>query len=316
MKLVVRFFLVIFTIGLLLEPVGAVMAQEGIESSEYFSQTGHNVSGDFLRFYRGNSNAEQVYGYPISEAFTDARSGRQIQYFTRARFEFYPENPDGSRVRLSPLGEYLYQPARQLDIFTPIGCRAFSNGKAVCYDFLEFYENNGGEAVFGYPISGFEDLNGRIVQHFQNARFEWYPENAAGSKVILADLGRAYFSYIGEDPGLLSPRAADADLIDVLSIQARAFAWKAVTQPTDVQTVYVVVQDQTLSPVTDAIAVVTIYFPSGSPRSVNLATNEYGVVLIPFELVDQPPGSLVVVYVQVYYQGKTSSAVTSFRIWK
>ncbi|MCG2786957.1 MAG: hypothetical protein L6461_17840 [Anaerolineae bacterium] len=313
MKQFVRSLVVFFILTLLLQPAGGVRAQEG--SSDYFSQTGHNVSGEFLRFYRNNPNAEQVYGYPITEAFTDARSGRLIQYFTRVRFEFHPENPEGTRVRLSPLGEYLYQPGGPLDIFTPLGCRSFSNGKAVCYDFLEFYENNGGEAVFGYPISGFEFLNDRIVQHFQNARFEWHPGNAAGSKVVLADLGRAYFSFIGEDPGLMSPRPA-GDIIDVLSIQARAFSWKAVTQPTDIQTIYVIVQDQTLSPVKDAITVVTIYFPNGSPRSVSLPTNEYGVVLIPFELVDQPPGSLVVVYVQVYYQGKTSSAVTSFRIWK
>lgn len=313
MKSLFRLFAIACLFGLLVLPVGGALAQEG--PSRYFSETGHNVSGDFLAYYESISNAEQIFGYPLTEAFTDAKSGRLIQYFTRARFEFYPENPEGQRVRISALGEALYQPGGQLNIFTPIGCRAFANGKAVCYDFLNFFETNGGEAVFGYPISGFEFLNERIVQHFQNARFEWYPENPEGSKVVLADLGRAYFNAVGEDVTRLTPVSA-SQIIEVLSIQARAFSWKAVTQANDVQTVYVIVQDQTLSPVQDAIAAVTIFFPNGSPRSVSLPTNQYGVVIIPFEVVDQPPGSLVTVYVQVYYQGKTSSAVTSFRIWK
>lgn len=315
MKSLARLLSILFLISIFLQPVGGVSAQ-GDGPSRYFAQTGHNVAGDFLRFYDGTPNAVQVFGYPITEAFTDVKSGRIIQYFTRTRFEFYPEMPEGQRVRLSTLGEYLYQPGGQLNIFAPIGCRTFPNGKAVCFAFLDFYEKNGGEAVFGYPISGFEILNERIVQQFQNARFEWYPENAEGSKVVLADLGRTYFSFVGEDPARLSVVKPTGDIVDAISIQARAFAWKAVTQPNDVQTVYVIVQDQTLQPVVDAIAVVTIYFVEGTPRSVSLSTNEYGVVIIPFEVVNQPAGSLVMVNVQVYYQGMVSNAVTSFRVWK
>lgn len=316
MKPLTRFLFFTLIAGLLLHPLVFARAQAG-DASRYFPASGHNVAGDFLRFYDSIPNAEQVFGYPITEAFTDSTSGRLIQYFTRARFEFFPEFPEGQRVRLSNLGEQLYQPGGQLNIYTPIGCRAFPNGMVVCYAFLEFFEKNGGETVFGYPISGFEFLNERIVQHFQNARFEWYPDNAEGSKVVLADLGRAYFSRAGEDPSRLAPVSAAPDqIIEVLSLQSRAFSWKAVTQPNDVQTVYVIVQDQNLMPVEDAIAVVTIYFINDSPRSVNLRTNQYGVVIIPFEIINQPPGSLVMVYAQVYYQGLSSSALTSFRIWE
>jgi hypothetical protein len=135
--------------------------------------------------------------------------------------------------------------------------------------------------------------------------------------VVLADLGRAYFSQVGEDPSRLAPVSAAPDqIIEVLSLQSRAFSWKAVTESDDVQTVYVIVQDQNLMPVEDAIAVVTIYFINDSPRNVTLRTNQYGVVIIPFEVINQPPGSLVLVYAQVYYQGLSSSALTSFRIWE
>ena len=315
MRHLARFFAFLAILGLLAQPShGETQAQEG--NSRYFSETGHNVSGDFLRFYQGNPNAEQIFGYPITTAFTDVRSNRLIQYFTRARFEFHPENPAGQRVRLTPLGESLYENGRKLDIFTPIGCRSFPNGLAICYDFLEFYEKNGGEEVFGYPISGFEYLNERIVQHFQNARFEWHPNNPAGSKVVPSNLGRIYFNMIGEDPALLAPNRADGIIGSVLAIQARAFAWKAVTRPDDIQTVYIVVQDQTLNPVADAIAVVTIFFPNGTPRTISLPSNKNGIIIIPFEVVNQPPGGLVVVQVEVFYQELTSKTVTSFRIWK
>lgn len=308
--------LVLFTLCILLVLPNAqgIQAQEG--NSRYYSETGHKVSGDFWQFYRNQPNAEQIFGYPITEAFTDIRSGRQIQYFTYARFEFRPENPVGKRVHLSPLGEYLYEKGRKLEIYAPVGCRPFPNGMAICYDFLDFYEKNGGQSVFGDPISGFEYLNNRIVQHFQNARFEWHPNNPPGAKVKLSELGRVYFSYVGEDVGLLAP-VKNIDIVpSILSIKARAFAWKAVTRPTDVQTVYVTVQDQTLSPVKNAIVVATIYFPSGSPRSVTLNTNANGIVIIPFEIANQPPGSLVLVEVEVLFEGLSSKAVTSFRIWK
>ncbi len=318
MKLFSRLFIVALLVSLLLQPSGGALAQAGV-NWRYVSETGHNLQGDFLRFYDSHANALQVFGYPITDAFTDPRSGRLVQYFTRARFEYHADLPEGQRVRLSPVGQILYQPGNPLNIFTPVGCRSFSNGNAVCYAFLDFFDKNGGEVVFGMPISGFEVLNGRIVQHFQNARFEWYPENAEGSKVVLAELGRAYFSFLGEDPLRLNP-TKPLDILEnpqVLSIQARAFSWKAVTQANDVQTVYVVVQDQTLKPVKGAEVSMVIYFPNGSPRVVpGLLTNEYGVVIAPFEVSGQPPGGLVLVAVQVKFGGLTSSAMTSFRIWQ
>lgn len=307
-----RLFVIFWLVLSLLASPGAAGAQAG--DNRFFSETGHNLSGEFLKYYQGIPGADVIFGYPITEAFTDANSGRLIQYFTRARFEYYPENAEGQRVKLSSLGEYLYVPGPAINVFTPFGCRSFSNGKYVCYAFLEFFEKNGGEAVFGLPVSGFEILNGRIVQHFQRARFDWYPEYPEGQKVALADLGRIYFDFVKEDPARLSPVASN-EAAQVISLQARAFMWKAVTQPDDFQTVYVVVQDQTLSPVKNAFAVVTIYWANGTPQSITLPTNEYGVVIVPFQVTGQPYGSLILVTVQVLYQDLEASTVTSFRIW-
>src|SRR5512136_642254 len=95
--------ILVFTCFLLAYSGGTVAAQDG-SSTHYFADTGHNISGDFWAYYQGVQNAALVFGSPITEAFTDAQTGRLIQYFQRARFEFFPENPAGQRVMLSPVG--------------------------------------------------------------------------------------------------------------------------------------------------------------------------------------------------------------------
>jgi len=238
-----------------------------------------------------------------------------IQYFTRARFELYPEQPEGQRVRLTPLGSNIYVRGQGVNIFTPVGCRTFPNGFSACYAFLDFFDKYGGEAVFGQPISNFEYLNGRIIQYFERARFDWYPEYAEGQKVVLADLGRIYFDVTGEDANRLQPVQYDG-IVDVLTLQTRAFVWKAVTRADDQQAVYVVVQDQTLNPVYNATVAVTVDWSNGSPQSIALATDRNGVVVIPFAIHNQEIGSLVTINVQVLYQGMQDNTITSFRVWQ
>ena len=295
---------------------GVAHAQGG-STSQFFPETGHNVSGEFWKYYQSVPNARDVFGYPLTEAFTDAKSGRLIQYFTRARFELHTEYTP-AQVFLSPLGSLIYVPGQGVDMFTPIGCRAFSNGYSVCFTFLDFFDQNGGEAVFGKPISTFQFVNGRIVQYFERARFDWYPEYGEGKKVVLADLGRIYFDVAKEDPNLLLPVQHNG-LVDVLTLHTRAFVWKAVTQTTDQQVVYVVVQDQNLSPVLNASVTVTVYWANGSPNSITRATDQNGVVLIPFTVQNQGYGSLVTVGVQVLYGGPgglVDNTITSFRVWQ
>jgi hypothetical protein len=300
-------------LGLLAAVGGVARAQAG--NSYYFAETGHNVTGEFWQYYHNVSNADLVFGYPLTEAFTDTKSGRVVQYFTRARFELHPEDADGQRVHLAPLGSYIYSPGPGLDFFSPLGCRYFSSGFSICYAFLDFYDKQGGEAVFGQPLSSFEYLDGRIVQYFERARFDWYPEYGEGHKVVLADLGRIYFDVAKEDPNRLQAVKYDG-IVNVLDLQTRAFVWKAVTKATDEQSVFVVVQDQTLSPVYNATALVTIYWSNGAPQSMALTTDRNGVAAAHFIVTDQTYGQLVTVSVQVLYQDMEERAVTSFRIWR
>ncbi|MDO9349453.1 MAG: hypothetical protein Q7T47_09225, partial [Anaerolineales bacterium] len=73
---------------------------------------------------------------------------------------------------------------QSLSLNIPGACRPFSTGYAVCYDFLTFIDQYGGVALLGNPVSAFEFLSdGRIVQYFECARFEWHPEFARGENI-------------------------------------------------------------------------------------------------------------------------------------
>lgn len=49
-------------------------------------------------------------------------------------------------------------------------------GHSICNGFRTYWENNGGLAVFGYPVSDEKTENGRTVQYFERERFEYHPE--------------------------------------------------------------------------------------------------------------------------------------------
>ncbi len=55
--------------------------------------------------------------------------------------------------------------------------------------FLEYFEENGGLAIFGYPITESFIDQGLLVQYFQKARLEWHPNNPDPYKIQLGLLG-------------------------------------------------------------------------------------------------------------------------------
>lgn len=130
-----------------------------------------------------------------------------MRCFQRARFEFHADQPEGQRVQVTPLGSLTYVSAGPLNLATnTFACRTYKEtGYAVCLAFLEFFDQYGGVARFGYPISPFEYHENKIVQYFENARLEWQPRKPEGQRVVVSDLGRVYFDMLGEDLGLLPP---------------------------------------------------------------------------------------------------------------
>ncbi len=304
-----RWLAFIAVVCILFTSWGSVQAQT--PDSEYFAQTGHSVNGDFLRYYRSVPNPTLVFGYPLTEQFT-SKDGKTVQYFQRARFE-----QSANSINLTPLGRETYTPEKQLVINNPFACQTFSEtGYSVCFAFLEFFEQNGGVAQFGYPISPFEFRNNQIVQYFENARFEWRPGLAEGQRIGLTDLGRIYFDQIDEDPAFLKPSMQGVSGPNlVLDLQVRAFPNKAVATSSDQQTIYVLVQDQNLQPIAGANGIATIRLPNGEVYSQSFPVNERGVGTFSFNFQNQQNGQLVYINIAVTYSGLQGTTSTSFRIW-
>jgi hypothetical protein len=64
--------------------------------------------------------------------------------------------------------------------------------------FLNYWRENGGVLLFGYPISEEIVENGRVVQYFERARFEYHPENAGTPyEVLLGQFGRRILAESG-----------------------------------------------------------------------------------------------------------------------
>jgi len=321
-KGILRGFYFGLIVMLLLANQGVAAAQ--VERSLYFPETGQWVSGAILDMYESVPEPEVVFGYPITKAFEAAwsrnPSGTLIQYFERARFELHPENPADLRVTLTLLGEYFYdrdefQPASH-NKPSPYACRNIpQGGLPVCYAFLQFFDQYGGVAQFGYPISELVTHQGRMVQYFQRARFEWHPENPTGEKVTLSELGREYFYDLNEDYKLMRPES-DGILVHPLELRIHAFVNRAVMPSNGLQELFVVVQNQTLQPVSGAHVTLHLTLPSGKVHDFSMPlTNSNGISQVAFIVQDEPAG-LAQVVVDVRTVELHVTTTTSFRIWK
>ena len=289
-----------------------------LEGEEFFEQTGHRVSGDFLEFYYTVLNPVELYGYPISVVFRDATTQLIVQYFEKARFELHPENTDGSRVIVSKLGEYMYEPgAASPEPKNYAACRTIPpTDFRVCYAFLSFFETNGGVKQFGLPISNFELHRDRVVQYFERARLEWHPELPPGKRVVLADLGRQYFHLRGENPTYLIPERDERVLTSVINLRVRAYTQYAVTGPQGRQTVFIVVQNQAKSSLPNATVSLHVRWPSGEQQYIDQLkpTNEQGITSYTFLFENQELG-LAEIMATATFAGAKQTTLTSFRIW-
>jgi hypothetical protein len=174
------------------------------DTTRTFPETGKTVRGLFLDYWQNNGGLAQQ-GYPISDMFTEvsALNGKPytVQYFERAVFEYHPENQPPYNVLLSQLGTFQYKkkyptgaPGQTPN--TSEGSMLFAEtGKRVGGKFLAYWQQNGGLAQQGYPISDEfmekSDLNGQtyLVQYFERAVFELHPENQPPFDVLLSQLG-------------------------------------------------------------------------------------------------------------------------------
>lgn len=195
-----------------------------------YKETGHTLAYSFREFWIRNGGLP-IFGYPITEVYVE--DGRPVQYFERARLEWHGNY---GIVQAGHLGKWAAERSAGNPAFAPRNGPAYPNqsyypqtGHTLGGLFRQYWQNHGGLAVHGYPLSeeflevNPQDGNTYTVQYFERSRFEYHPELPAQYAVSLGHLGRQYLDAIKPAPGWAMAATSTADS-----------AWSAV-RPTRVQ---------------------------------------------------------------------------------
>jgi hypothetical protein len=169
-----------------------------VDEPVYFEQTGQAIAPVFVKYWREKGGIER-FGYPISRPMVVR--GHLSQFFERAVFEHHPQFAGTPNEVLLRLVGVEYTRGMKFDKVDPANVppdRVYfpETGHTLGGVFLKFWQETGGLAVYGYPISEeFTEVSptdGKpyTVQYFERNRFEHHPENAGTRyEVMLGLLG-------------------------------------------------------------------------------------------------------------------------------
>ena len=90
---------------------------------------------------------------------------------------------------------------------------------------LDFWRANNGIANYGYPITPEVTLNGRVVQYFAYARFEYVPDDPNGVIVQLGNIGEELRPKLVQRVSLPTPGASKKVSTTVRDMAAFQQAW-------------------------------------------------------------------------------------------
>lgn len=179
-------------------------------ASQYFSPTGKSVQGTFLSTF--NRYGLERIGYPLSDERVE--NGRVVQYFERVRMESHPDKA-ATPVLFTRLGAEMTQGVQFTKVapFKSTRTRAYfpATGHSLGGGFYTYWQQNGGVALFGLPLSEEYKENGLTVQWFERARFEYHPELAGTGKAIqLTHLGSVAYGSQSNRTAPSAPVASPA----------------------------------------------------------------------------------------------------------
>jgi hypothetical protein len=155
----------------------------------FITETQHNVPKPVMDYWYAHGGWRNI-GLPISEVFRQVAfdgSTKLVQYFERQILELnLPDTGDKPVVTSGLIGYNAYAPqsakqpiaafdSTQNSWYFPQTQHSLANG------FLAYWQQYGGLAAFGYPIS--QEFSGvtpdgrkYVAQIFERARFEWWPD--------------------------------------------------------------------------------------------------------------------------------------------
>jgi hypothetical protein len=278
---------------------------------------GHTITGPFLTFFNERGGL-RIFGYPITEAFD--HGGLHLQYFQKARMELHPENPPAYLVQLGLLGDQLGHGTPPLPA---VGSDRFhryfpETGHTVAFEFLSFFDNNGGLDVFGYPIDEFKLEAGHYVQYFQRAKMEWHPELSSSDPMQLTDLGSIYFDVAGLSPSLQSPgsTAPGGPAPAPTGIKVTASVLSPITGRSGQQTLYVFVTDQLGNAVSNATAFYDVRALGSTAPLIPIGqTNSGGFVSTTFAINGSQLGQQWVIEVRATLNALSATTQISYVPW-
>ncbi len=181
---------ILLTLALLLTaPASSHAADTGGASAD---GSNYQLSGPFLDYWVNNGGLDR-FGYPLTDVQHDPALDLDVQYVERGRLELHHTDA-GDVVMLGRVGAELiavehcsFPPA-----VTDEGSYFAETGYRVPPVFFAYWQNRGGLASYGYPLSpAYTNSSGMLVQWFERAEFELHPENAGTPyNVELTALGR------------------------------------------------------------------------------------------------------------------------------
>jgi uncharacterized lipoprotein YbaY/heat shock protein HslJ len=141
---------------------------------------------------------DQRFSYAVRAEIKD---GDKLLFTTTQRYAVITQGnlTSGIQIVVQSVGA---APAPQPQCFS-------ETGHCVGGRFLQYWQQNGGLAVFGYPLSDEVAVLGHTAQYFERQRFELHSENAAPDDVLLGRLGDEMLRRRGTD-WQTQPKAAGA----------------------------------------------------------------------------------------------------------
>jgi Domain of unknown function (DUF5107) len=196
-KKIVPCIVALAILGLLAAPMATGTGRDVAAQSvgRMYAETGKTLAPEFVRFFDANGGVP-LLGYPLTDPETEG--GFTVQYLERARIEYHPENAGtlydvqlGLLGSIQTAGRQFATASSDVASSTPTRLYFRETQHTVSGTFLDYWQANGGLALFGYPISEPVIEDGLTVQYFQRNRFELHPD-AAGTpyEVALGLLGR------------------------------------------------------------------------------------------------------------------------------
>jgi hypothetical protein len=274
------------------------------------------VDEQFTNFIRLGGGAA-LFGEALGPAFTDDQSGRKVQYFRPLILE---HDATANEVRIVPLGEWAFSRLsdwKAARVGSGEEVRRFEGTElTVQGEFKSYYEDNGGQELFGVPISPQLEVGGRRTQFFENASLEWWPGAAIERRVQIAPLGLDHYRAEGifRNPGRFGP----GNLAFIDEVTASVSVESPILYAGDEQTIYVSVEEPDNQRPVETITVTVDIAYNGKVESLNLGqTNEAGVAQGQLTLPDATPGQRVQVIVTAIspVHGEVGTAAHSFKTW-